>query len=78
MDKNGTIFRMPSLTLKGIPEEVMEQLRRLAERERRSLNQQAILILEQALSKEHPDFTELYEEFKKKKGDSPPDTGKNG
>lgn len=40
---------MPSLTLKGIPETLLERLRNRAKTERRSLNQQAIRMLEEAL-----------------------------
>ena len=41
---------MPSLTLKNIPEELMDRLREVAERERRSITQQALYILEKSLS----------------------------
>ncbi len=37
---------MASLTLKNVPESLLRALRRAADRERRSLNQQAILLLE--------------------------------
>ena len=49
---------MASLTLKGIPSELMRQLREMAKCERRSLNQQAFLILERALSGPRPSFSE--------------------
>lgn len=62
---------MPSLTLKKIPDEVMERLRSLAEQERRSLNQQAILLLEQALAAQRPSFTEAHEAFVQKHGPPP-------
>lgn len=62
---------MSSLTLKGIPDEVMERLRNLAEKERRSLNQQAILLLERALDQNRPSFTEAYEVFLRRHGPSP-------
>ena len=58
---------MASLTIKGIPTDLMERLRELADRERRSLNQQAIVILEQALV-DRPLFSELYEGFLKQHG----------
>ena len=64
---------MASLTLKKIPEDVMERLRSLAEKERRSLNQQAILLLERALDERRPSFTEAYEAFLQKHGTSPLD-----
>lgn len=62
---------MASLTLKKIPEDVMERLRSLAEKERRSLNQQAILLLEQALEERRPGFMEAYEGFLREHGPSP-------
>lgn len=40
---------MASLTIKGIPDELLDELRAEAERERRSVNQQAIVALERAL-----------------------------
>jgi hypothetical protein len=39
---------MPSLTIRNIPEHLMEDLRRIAKRERRSVNAQAIYCLEEA------------------------------
>ena len=41
---------MPSLTLKNVPEEIHQRLKEQAEQHRRSMNQEAIWILEQALS----------------------------
>lgn len=40
---------MPTLTLKGLPEELHERLKEQAERHRRSMNSEAIMILERAL-----------------------------
>lgn len=40
---------MPSLTLKNIPDELMDELREVAEQERRSITQQMLYMLEQAL-----------------------------
>ena len=62
---------MASLTLKGIPEPLMERLRRLAEQERRSLNQQAIRLLEQSLMPKRPTFGEAYDTFIRERGPSP-------
>ncbi len=62
---------MASLTLKGIPSELMQRLREIAERERRSLNQQAILILERALSSPRPSFADVYDTFTDISGPSP-------
>jgi hypothetical protein len=41
---------MSSLTLKDVPEPLLVRLRAVAARERRSLNQQAIIMLEASLS----------------------------
>jgi plasmid stability protein len=40
---------MPTLTLKGLPEELHERLKEQAERHRRSMNSEAIMILERTL-----------------------------
>jgi plasmid stability protein len=40
---------MPSLTVKGIPEDLMKRLRRVAEANRRSLNREVIERLERSL-----------------------------
>ena len=62
---------MPALTLKGIPDDVMDQLRDLADAERRSLNQQAILLLERALAEEPRSFEAAYRKFRDRHGASP-------
>lgn len=62
---------MPSLTLKGIPTDVLNKLRALAENERRSLNQQAILLLERAVSPPAVGFAATYEAFTRGHGPSP-------
>ena len=62
---------MASLTLKGIPGELMQRLREIAERERRSLNQQATLILEKALLGPRPSFADVYDAFVDTAGPSP-------
>lgn len=41
---------MASLTLKNIPDELLEKLRVLAERERRSITQQVLYMLEQSVA----------------------------
>lgn len=46
---------MPSLTIKGLPEELHEALRELAESERRSLTQQAIRLLEESVARRRED-----------------------
>lgn len=42
---------MPSLTLKNIPDELMVELREAAEEERRSITQQVLYMLEQAIAR---------------------------
>jgi plasmid stability protein len=50
---------MPSLTLKNVPEDLHQRLKEQAERHRRSMNQEAIWILEQALSPTRRDAEEV-------------------
>ncbi len=64
---------MPSLTLKGIPDRVMDRLRQRADDERRSLNQQAIRLLEMALDDARPSFDDAYRGFVQAHGPSPLD-----
>ena len=66
-------LHMSSLTLKGVPDEVMIRLRERAESERRSLNQQAIRLLEAALARPRPGFAETYDAFLRMHGPSPID-----
>lgn len=40
---------MATLTLKGIPDELLERLRRRAQLHRRSINSEALVVLEQSL-----------------------------
>lgn len=40
---------MASLTLKNVPEDVLDGLREAAEEDRRSLNQQVVVLLDEAL-----------------------------
>lgn len=64
---------MSALTIKGIPDEVLDGLRTLAEKERRSMNQQAIVLLEKALAERRPSFSETHAAFIKKYGPPPID-----
>lgn len=41
---------MPSLTIKDIPEELLERLRELAERDRRSMTQEVIHLLDEVVA----------------------------
>jgi hypothetical protein len=62
---------MASITLKGVPEEIMRRLRTLARDNRRSLNQQAIVLLERSVSGISSDFGKRYDEFLRTRGRSP-------
>ena len=44
---------MAALTLKNVPEELLERLREIARQERRSLNQQVVYMLETATGHRH-------------------------
>jgi plasmid stability protein len=45
------VVPMPSLTLKNLPHDLLEALREVAERERRSMSQEIIHLLEAALGR---------------------------
>jgi plasmid stability protein len=45
---------MPTLTIKNVPEELHERLKEQADRHRRSMNSEAIWILEQVLTPSRP------------------------
>ena len=59
---------MPALTLKGVPEAVMDRIRELADTERRSLNQQAILLLGRAVAEQPDSFGTAYRRFRARRG----------
>lgn len=62
---------MASITLKGMPDELKDRIQALADRDRRSLNQQAILLLERAVAEEPMAFDEAYRRFRERHGPSP-------
>ncbi|MEM6647670.1 MAG: hypothetical protein AAF730_15600 [Bacteroidota bacterium] len=62
---------MPSLTLKGIPDELMVRLRERAHAERRSLNQQALRLLETALSDTRPNLLDAHAAYVEQHGPPP-------
>ena len=66
---------MASITLKGLPDELKIRLEEIADRERRSLNQQAIMLLEQAVREEPDGFERAYRRFRKRRGSSPLEKG---
>jgi predicted transcriptional regulator len=66
---------MAAITLKGIPEDLKERIQELADRERRSLNQQAIYLLERAVAEEPTGFERAYQHFREKHGNSPLEKG---
>lgn len=53
---------MPNLTLKRVPDEIHERLKERAERHRRSMNNEAITILERALKPSHMSAEEAIDE----------------
>ncbi len=56
---------MVTLTLKNVPDTLLERIRSDAQRERRSLNQHAIHLLEQALGGARPSFGEAIERYRR-------------
>jgi len=55
---------MPNLTLKRVPDEIHERLKERAERHRRSMNSEAIRILERALKPTRMSAEEAIDEAK--------------
>ena len=62
---------MPSLTLKGLPDDLLDRLRARAEGQRRSLNQEAIRILETALRTPEPSLLDAHRAFVERHGPLP-------
>jgi predicted transcriptional regulator len=62
---------MASITLKGLPDELKDRIQEMADRERRSLNQQAIYLLERAVRENPEGFEQSYRQFREKRGPSP-------
>lgn len=68
---------MVTLTLKNVPETLLERIRSEALRERRSLNQHAIHLLEQALGGARPSFGEAIERYRRVEGPIVEDLGRD-
>jgi len=66
---------MASITLKGLPDDLKARLEEIADRERRSLNQQAISLLKCAVREEPIGFDQAYQRFREKQGESPLEEG---
>jgi hypothetical protein len=66
---------MASITLKGLPDNLKDRIQEIADRERRSLNQQAIYLLERATREEPTSFERAYQHFREKHGPSPLEEG---
>jgi len=62
---------MASITLKGLPDSLKERIEEMADRERRSLNQQAIYLLERAVREKVESFGRTYRRFRENHGPSP-------
>lgn len=61
-ERTSALSLMPSLTLKDIPTALMERLRTRAAQDQRSLNREAIWLLEQALAPSGDPATQLRQE----------------
>ena len=59
---------MSTLTLKQVPEALLDRLRAEALRQRRSVNQQALFLLEQTLQKSRPSFGAALASFIEEEG----------
>ena len=65
--------RTVSLTLKNVPQLLLRRLRATAERERRSINQQALLALDKGLERPRPSFADLARKWRREVGPLEPD-----
>ena len=61
---------MATITLRNVPDELYERLKRSAERHRRSVNEEAIACLEQALGR-RPAAAELLEQIRAARAQMP-------
>ncbi|MFV1980501.1 MAG: Arc family DNA-binding protein [Rhodothermia bacterium] len=62
---------MPTLTIRAIPDHVLDRLRLQAKEQRRSINSQVIAILDEALpAKNRVSWGKAYQSFREKWGDS--------
>ncbi len=50
---------MPNLSLRDVPDELYQQLKEIAERDRRSINQQILVLLEQAVRQQKRPKTDV-------------------
>lgn len=66
---------MASLTLIGLSDDLKARLQDRADRAGRTLNQQAILLLERAVVEKSKEFEHAYRRFREKHGASPLDLG---
>lgn len=62
---------MVSITLTGLPDTLKERLEKVADRNRRRLSQQSLLLLERGPAKEPAGFGEAYQRFREEHGPSP-------
>jgi hypothetical protein len=52
------MMRMKATTVREVPDDLYEAIKRLAEKEKRSLQQQALILLGRARVLDHPSWTE--------------------
>ena len=64
---------MTTLTLKQVPDSLLERLRAEAHRQRRSVNQQALFLLEQTLQQSRPSFGAALARFIEEEGPPRPE-----
>ena len=62
---------MPTLTLHNVPENLLDRIRELADIERRSINQQALVLLDRALDESLQTFGTAYRRFRAHHDPSP-------
>jgi antitoxin FitA len=62
---------MASITIRNVPEDLHGRLKRSAERNRRSLNNEILALLEDAIRKPAPDAAALHERIRLARAKSP-------
>ena len=58
---------MVNISLRDVPDEVYQQLKQMAERERRSVNQQILVLLERSLSLHQRPSAEVWQQIEQRR-----------
>lgn len=58
---------MANVSLRDVPEELYQQLKQMAEQERRSINQQILILLERSIATREKPLAELWERIDRRR-----------